>query len=228
MSQLLVEDKVLEVISKVLEESPKRRFKEAVDLVVVLRGIDLKRDPNAKINEVVELPNPPKNRQIKIAVIGKGEFAVKAKESGADRVIEPEEIETMAGNRKNLKKLAREYDFFIAQADILPKIVKYIGPVFGPRNKMPVNLPATAVSKLPELVEKLKKSIRIRMKDQPLIHVKVGSRDMNPEEIMENIKTILSVIERKYEDPSKIARVYIKTTMGPAYELPITYEKRRR
>ncbi|RLG43389.1 MAG: hypothetical protein DRN78_01915 [Thermoproteota archaeon] len=78
------------------------------------------------------------------------------------------------------------------------------------------------------MIKKLKKSVRIRMKDQPLIHVKVGSRDMNPEEIMENIKTILSVIERKYEDPSKIARVYIKTTMGPAYELPITYGKRRR
>ncbi len=227
MSQLLLEDETLRVISEMRDKSPKRRFNEAVDLVVLLKGIDLKRNPNAKINEVVELPHPPKNRPIKVAVIGKGEFALKAKEAGADRVIEPEEIESMASNKKNLKKLAREYDFFIAQADVLPKIVRFIGPVFGPRNKMPVNLPATAVSQLPATIERLKRSVRIRMKDQPLIHVKVGSRDMSPEEILDNIRAILSVIERKYEDSSKIAKVYVKTTMGPAYELPISFAKRR-
>ncbi len=228
MSQVLVEDEVLKVISEMLEKSPKRRFTEAVDVVVLLRGIDLKRDPNAKINEIVELPHPPKNRPIKVAVIGKGEFAVKAKEAGADRVIEPEEIEALAGNKRALKKLANEYDFFIAQADILPRIVKYIGPVFGPRNKMPVNLPAAAVSQLPAMIEKLRRSVRIRMKDQPVVHVKVGSRNMTPEELLDNIKAVLSVIERKYEDPSKIAKVYVKTTMGPAYELPISYTKKRR
>ncbi len=226
MSQLLLEDETLRVISEMKDKSPKRRFNEVIDLVVLLRGIDLKRNPNAKINEVVKLPHPP-NKPIKIAVIGRGEFALKAKEAGADRVLEPEEIESMAGNKKNLKKLARDYDFFIAQADMLPKIVRYIGPVFGPRNKMPINLPVTAVSQLPSTIEGLKRSVRIRMKDQPLIHVKVGSRDMDPEGILDNIRTILSVIERKYEDPSKIAKIYVKTTMGSAYELPISFAKRR-
>ncbi len=226
MSQLLLEDETLKIISEMKDKSPKRRFNEAVDLVVLLKGIDLKRNPEAKINEIVELPHPPKNKPIKIAVIGRGEFALKAKEAGADKVLEPEEIESLASNKKNLKKLAREYDFFIAQADILPKIVRYIGPVFGPRNKMPINLPATAVSQLPATIERLKKSVRIRMKDQPIIHVKVGSRDMSPEEILDNIRAILSLIERKYEDPSKIAKLYVKTTMGPAYELPISFTKR--
>lgn len=227
MSQVLADDEVLKVISEALEKSPKRRFTEAVDLVVLLRGIDLKRNPNAKINEIVELPHPPRNRPVRVAVIGKGEFAIKAKESGADRVIEPEEIEAMARNKRALKKLANEYDFFIAQADVLPRIVRYLGPVFGPRNKMPVNLPATAVSELPDTIEKLRRSVRVRMKDQPLVHVKVGSRNMSPEELLDNIKAVLAVIERKYGDPSRIAKVYVKTTMGPAYELPISYSKKR-
>ncbi len=227
MSQLLLEDETLKIISEMKDKSPKRRFNEAVDLVVLLKGIDLKRNPNAKINEIVELPHPPKNKPIKVAVIGRGEFALKAKEAGADRVLEPEEIESLASNKKNLKKLAREYDFFIAQADVLPKIVRYIGPVFGPRNKMPINLPATAVSQLPATIERLKRSVRIRMKDQPIVHVKVGSRDMSPEEILDNIRAILSLIERKYEDSSRIAKIYVKTTMGPAYELPISFTKRR-
>lgn len=227
MSQVLVEEEVLKVISKMLEKSPKRRFTEAVEMVVLLKGIDLKRDPNAKINEIAELPHPPLNKPIKVAVIGKGEFVVKAKEAHADRVIEPEEIEAMAGNKRALKKLANEYDFFIAQADVLPRIVKYLGPVFGPRNKMPVNLPAAAVSELPTMVRKLGRSVRIRMKDQPVVQVKVGSRNMAPDELLDNIKAVLSVIERRYEDPSKIVKVYVKTTMGPTYELPILYSKGR-
>ncbi len=226
MSKLITEGDSIKAIKKILEGSPKRRFNEAVDLIVILRGIDLKRDPSAKINEVVELPHSPKNRKTKIAVIGKGEFLSKAREAGADKVLEPEEIEAIAANKRALKKLANEYDFFIAQADILPRIVRHIGPVLGPRNKMPINLPAMAISQLPDLIEKLRRSVRIRVKDQPVIHTKVGSRDMRPEEIIENIRAVLSTIERKYEDPSKISRVYVKTTMGPAEELPIATGRR--
>ncbi len=221
MSKLLVEGDSLKRLGRILEGSPKRRFNEAVDLIVVLRGIDLKKDPSAKISEVVELPHQPRNRKMKIAVIGKGEFLTRAKEAGADRTLEPEELEAIAANKRSLKKLANEYDFFVAQADVLPRIVRLIGPVLGPRNKMPINLPAASISQLPDLIERLRRSVRIRTKDQPIVHTKVGSRDMRPEEIMENIRAVLSAIERKYEDPRKIARVYVKTTMGPAEELPI-------
>ncbi|RDD53448.1 MAG: 50S ribosomal protein L1 [Candidatus Korarchaeota archaeon NZ13-K] len=219
---MLVEDESLRRLKEVLERSPKRRFNEAVDLVVVLRGVDLKKDPNARINELVELPHQPRNREVKVAVIGKGEFLTRAREAGADRVMEPEELEAIAASKRALKKLANEYDFFIAQADVLPRIVRFIGPVLGPRNKMPVSLPATSVSQLPDLIAKLRRSVRIRTKDQPIVHTKVGSRDMRPEEIMENIRAVLSAIERKYEDPRKIAKVYVKTTMGPAEELPVS------
>lgn len=222
MSKLIIETESLKKLRKILESSPRRRFNEAVDLVIVLRGIDLKKDPSAKISDIVELPHQPRNRKVKVAVIGKGEFLTKAKEAGADRTLEPEELEAMAANKRTLRKLANHYDFFIAQADVLPRIVRFIGPVLGPRNKMPVSLPAASVSQLPELVERLRRSVRVRTKDQPIVHTKVGSRDMEPEELLDNIRAVLSALERKYEDPRKIAKIYVKTTMGPAEELPIT------
>lgn len=225
MSGVISESESIRKLKEVIERSPKRRFNEAVDLVVVLRGVDLKRDPNAKINELVELPHAPRNRKVKIAVIGKGEFLMKAREAGADRTLEPEEIEAIAASKRALRKLANEYDFFIAQADVLPKIVRFIGPVFGPRNKMPISLPAGSASQLPDLIEKLRRSVRIRTKDQPIVHTKVGSRDMGAEELLENIRAVLSAIERKYEDPSKIAKVYVKTTMGPAEEIPLVQRR---
>ena len=40
-------------------------------------------------------------------------------------------------DKKDIKKLADSFDFFIAQANIMPKIATAFGRVFGPRGKMP-------------------------------------------------------------------------------------------
>ncbi|MGY0288350.1 MAG: 50S ribosomal protein L1 [Candidatus Methanodesulfokora washburnensis] len=210
---------LVEKIREVLEKSPKRRFNESVDLSIVLSGVDLKKNPNLKINEIVELENPPKNKDIKVCVFGTGEFAFRAKEAGADLVMDPEELKNMS--KKELRKLANRYDHFIAQADALPKIAKIIGPVLGPRNKMPISLPVTAVDRLPTEIKRLKRSVRIRMRDQPYFSVKVGSRDMSAEEIAKNVDKIINLLKNKYGDLNMIKKAYIKTTMGPAFELPL-------
>ncbi|RZN61818.1 MAG: 50S ribosomal protein L1 [Thermoproteota archaeon] len=210
---------LVEKIREVLEKSPKRRFNESVDLSIVLSGVDLKKNPNLKINEIVELENPPKNKDIKVCVFGTGEFAFRAKEAGADLVMDPEELKNMS--KRELRKLANRYDHFIAQADALPKIAKIIGPVLGPRNKMPISLPVTAVDRLPTEIKRLKRSVRIRMRDQPYFSVKVGSRDMSAEEIAKNVDKIINLLKNKYGDLNMIKKAYIKTTMGPAFELPL-------
>jgi|YelNatPaOPRAMG01_1025707.scaffolds.fasta_scaffold42258_5 large subunit ribosomal protein L1 len=210
---------LVEKIKEVLEKSPKRRFNESVDLSIVLSGVDLKKNPNLKINEIVELENPPKNKDIKVCVFGTGEFAFRAKEAGADLVMDPEELKNMS--KRELRKLANRYDHFIAQADALPKIAKIIGPVLGPRNKMPISLPVTAVDRLPTEIKRLKRSVRIRMRDQPYFSVKVGSRDMSAEEIAKNVDKIINLLKNKYGDLNMIKKAYIKTTMGPAFELPL-------
>ncbi|RSN73621.1 50S ribosomal protein L1 [Candidatus Methanodesulfokora washburnensis] len=210
---------LVEKIREVLDKSPKRRFNESVDLSIVLSGVDLKKNPNLKINEIVELENPPKNKDIKVCVFGTGEFAFRAKEAGADLVMDPEELKNMS--KRELRKLANRYDHFIAQADALPKIAKIIGPVLGPRNKMPISLPVTAVDRLPTEIKRLKRSVRIRMRDQPYFSVKVGSRDMSAEEIAKNVDKIINLLKNKYGDLNMIKKAYIKTTMGPAFELSL-------
>lgn len=210
---------IAERIKEVLEKSPKRRFNESIDLSIVLSGVDLKKNPNLKINEIVELENPPRNKEIKVCVFGTGEFAFRAKEAGADLVMDPEELKNMS--KRELRKLANKYDHFIAQADVLPKIAKIIGPVLGPRNKMPISLPITAVDRLPAEIKRLKRSVRIRMRDQPYFSVKIGSRDMSAEEIAKNVDKIINLVRNKYGDLSMIKKVYIKTTMGPSFELPL-------
>jgi large subunit ribosomal protein L1 len=70
------------------------------------------------------------------------------------------------------------------------------------------------------LVNALKRSIRIRSKGNRTFHAPVGTRDMEPEKIAQNVDAVLNRILGKLErGRTNIESVYLKTTMGPAVRL---------
>ncbi len=205
---------ILEAVEKALaeENNKKRKFVQSVDLVVNLKDVDLKK-PENRIDEEIELPKG-RGKEAKIAVFASGELAFKAK-NVADAVITPEQIKELAEDKKKAKKLAEEYDFFVAEAPLMPTIGRALGKVFAPRGKMPKPIPPDA--DIEAVVKKLKKSIRIRSKDRPTFHCLVGREDMPPEDIAENVEAVLHRIESKLErGRMNIRSAYIKTTMGTA------------
>ncbi|RLF47578.1 MAG: 50S ribosomal protein L1 [Thermoplasmata archaeon] len=205
---------ILEAVEKALaeENNKKRKFVQSVDLVVNLKDVDLKK-PENRIDEEIELPKG-RGKEAKIAVFASGELAFKAK-NVADAVITPEQIKELAEDKKKAKKLAEEYDFFVAEAPLMPTIGRALGRVFAPRGKMPKPIPPDA--DIEAVVKKLKKSIRIRSKDRPTFHCLVGREDMPPEDIAENVEAVLQRIEGKLErGRMNIRSAYIKTTMGTA------------
>jgi large subunit ribosomal protein L1 len=118
------------------------------------------------------------------------------------------------------KKLANEIDFFIAQTDLMPLVGRYIGPVLGPRGKMPKPIPPGAP--LEPLVKRLKKTVMVRTKEKPVIHVPAGTEDMKDESLIENIEAILTFVERKLEKGlNNIKSVYLSTTMGPSVRVEV-------
>ncbi len=211
--RMLVEkEKVEKAIKKAVEEAKQRKFVETVDMAVNLKNVDMKR-PENRIDAVVVLPHGI-GKPRKVAVFAKGETALKAKEAGA-HVISPEEIGELAKNKRNARKIAREYDFFIAEAPLMPEIGKRLGPVLGPRGKMPQPIPP--LSNPAPVIERLRKSVKIRTKDKPTFHAPIGGRNMEPGKMAENALEIFKIIENKYENPvQSIKSIYVKTTMGPA------------
>ncbi|HID72295.1 MAG TPA: 50S ribosomal protein L1, partial [Thermoplasmata archaeon] len=73
-----MQEKMIDIIKSVLEESPKRNFLESVEIAVNLRDVDMNL-PKNRIDEEVLLPKGRGKKQ-KIAVFGSDELAVKAKE----------------------------------------------------------------------------------------------------------------------------------------------------
>jgi large subunit ribosomal protein L1 len=202
---------ILNAVKEAREKSEKRKFNQSVELILKLQDIDMK-SPEAKIQEVVELPHALEKPN-KICVIAQGELAMKAKKANADHVVERSELEGLAGKKQEMRKIANQYDFFIAEAPLMPLIGKTLGSVLGPRGKMPVPVPPSA--DIASLIAKHRKTVTIRMRNQPTLQSRIGTENMKDEEITDNIMAVLRVLEGKLKRGMKnIKFAYIKTAMG--------------
>jgi large subunit ribosomal protein L1 len=95
----------------------------------------------------------------------------------------------------------------------MPLVGRILGPVLGPRGKMPVPVPPTA--DIAGLIAKHRKTIVVRMRNQPIIQCSVGTENMNEEELFDNIQAVLRVLEGKLKRGLKnIKLACIKTSMG--------------
>lgn len=203
---------VIEAVKKAKDESKPRNFTQSMDVIINVRDLDVKK-PENRFNEEVTLPNG-RGKDVKIGVIADGELIVQAKNAGVDLVINKEDLEALGKDRKAAKRAANSVDFFVAQADMMPLVGRFLGPVLGPRNKMPKPVPASI--KLDPLLERLQNTVKVGIKQQPSIQIIVGSQDMTDEEIAENIETVLTVLDRQLDKGrSQIKSMFIKTTMGP-------------
>ncbi|UCE36519.1 MAG: 50S ribosomal protein L1 [Thermoplasmata archaeon] len=211
----LAEKKTLKAVKDAIETSKARKFSESVDLAINLKDIDLS-IPKNRVDDEVLLPNG-RGKPIKIAVFGSGELAIKAKKV-ADLVITPEELDDLADDKKQAKKLANDHVFFVAEAPLMPVIGKKLGVVLGPRGKMPKPIPPSADPA--PLINNLRRTVRIRSKDRRTFHAPVGTKEMSIEDLAENVDEIIKRLIGKLErGKMNIASVYIKTTMGKSVRL---------
>ncbi|MEE8402146.1 MAG: 50S ribosomal protein L1 [Candidatus Hydrothermarchaeaceae archaeon] len=206
---------VAKAVKEVREKSKKRKFAQSIDLTINLKELDMKK-PENRIDEELALPHGP-GKAMKVGVLAEGELALQSKDV-ADIIIKKDELQKLAKNKKNAKKVANDIDFFVAQVDLMPLIGKSLGPILGPRGKMPKPVPANAPVK--PIIERLKKTVRIKTRDQPVIKVVAGIEDMDDKKLAENIDAIIKFVERKLErGKDNMKSVYLKTTMGASVKL---------
>jgi large subunit ribosomal protein L1 len=208
--------RILEAVKAAIEKAPERRFSESVDVTINLKNIDMAQ-PKNRIDETILLPNGT-GKKVGIAVLGKGDITTQAREAGVDLIIGPDEIERLGGAPREARQVAEKYRFFLAETGVMPQVGRYLGPRLGPRGRMP--MPITGGTDIRPIVERLRNSVKVRTKDKKTFHVKVGTTQMAPEQIAENIDAVLKKIEGALEQgPMNIRSVFVKTTMGPAERL---------
>lgn len=202
---------IIEKIQELKKKAKKRNFLQRYDLIINLRDIDLKR-VESRIDEFLPLPKGlGKDNSIVI-------FSDTIKGLEGVKIIKSSEIEELAKDKKKIKKLMKETDIFLADPPLMPLVGKYLGRFLAPRGLMPKPL----IGDVKKVVEETRRSVRIMLTKQPIIQTIVGTEDMKDEDIEENIKAVLSFLEKRLpRGKANIRSVYLKLTMSPAVKLEV-------
>ena len=202
---------LLDAVKEAKAKSGQKKFNQTIELILDIKEIDMKA-PEGKIQQVVELPHATAKPN-KICVIASGELALKARRAEAELVMEKPDLEALAGKKKELRKLANDYDVFLSEAPLMPLVGRILGPALGPRGKLPMPVPPNA--DIASLITKHRKTVVVKMRNQPIIQCPVGTENMKDEELVANIQAVLRVVEGKLKRGLKnIKFAFIKTSMG--------------
>ena len=213
--ETIASNKVNQVIEDALKSDKERKFVETVEVAINLRDVDLQ-NPQKRINAEVALPHG-RGRPARVAVFAQGEMAVISKKI-VDTVLGPEQIDELSENKREARKLADKFDFFVAETGLMATIGKSLGVVLGPRGKMPRPIPPQA--DIERIINSLTNLVPVRSKDRPTFHVPFGNISMSQDQLAENLETILKRVESNLDRGSdNIASIWVKTTMGKAVRL---------
>jgi large subunit ribosomal protein L1 len=206
---------VLKALQEAKKESRKRKFVQSWDLSVNLKNIDLKR-PENRLNMDFQLPEG-RGSELKVCVIADS-LENEAGKAGADFVIKKQEITGIGADKKRLKEIANTYDLFLGEMALMADVGRHLGTVLGPRGKMARPIPLKA--NLEVLVRTAKKTSRIVLKENPVIHLTVGKEDMEDEKVARNVESVVNLLQEKMpKGKENIKSVYIKLTMGKAVKV---------
>jgi large subunit ribosomal protein L1 len=183
----------------------KIKFDQTVDLIINLRDFDAKK---TSINLFVNMPH--KIRDKKVA-------AFLEKKSNAIDTITKDEFSAFS-EKKKLKRLVKEYDFFIANAKLMPAIATTFGRVLGPAGKMPSPqlgiLTGEDESSIKNLVKKVELIVKVRAKE-PSIKVAVGKQSNKDEDLAENALAVYNEVFKSLpKQKENLKDVLIKFTMS--------------
>ncbi|TLX99046.1 MAG: 50S ribosomal protein L1 [Thaumarchaeota archaeon] len=208
---MLSSQQLTDLIKKGKGEAKERKFNEAVEVILTLREVDAKK-ADLNVNETVYLPHPT-SKVARICFIGAGDMALRAKNAKVDAVIDPSRLESLAGDKKEAKKVARSYDFFLADTALMPRIGKILGQSLGPRGKIPIPVPPNAP--IEAMIQRMRTAIRVRSRGSLGIAAKVGERKLSDSELAENVLAVVQAVEKKLPQGEKnIKSVIVKTSMG--------------
>lgn len=210
---------VLAVLKQARTDVKKRNFQQSFELIVNLKDLNLK-NPDDQVEFFASVPKPFK--QLKIAAFAAGELKEEA-DKVCDFVVTQGELDMYKNNKAAAKKLARDYDFFLAQANIMGQVAGALGRVLGPRGKMPNPKAGCVVppkASLQPLYDRLQSTIKISAKKFPVIQLKVGNESMSDEDIAENILYFYDQIEHHLpKEKHNLRGALVKLTMGSPIKL---------
>ena len=197
---------------KLLKENSYVKFQESLEICINL-GIDPSKTEQ-NIRGVINLPKGT-GKNIKVAVMAKGEKAKEAKDAGAD-IVGDEDL------AKSVTDGKIDFDLLIATPDMMPTIGK-IGKILGPKGLMPNPKLGTVTQDVKKAVLNAKAGqVQYKNDKAGIVHAGIGKLNFAENDLLENLKAFYSSISKNKPDAVKgsfIKKVSIASTMGFGLEI---------
>jgi large subunit ribosomal protein L1 len=212
-------ESVLEALEKLKMSAQKREFKQSIDLIIALKDLDFKK-PEQQVELFLSMPHTTGKKTKVCALIG-AELSDEAKKV-FDLTIIQDDFQKY--DKKKARKLAAQFDYFIAQANIMTKVAATFGRYLGVRGKMPnpkagCVVPPKGVN-LAALNEKLQKTVKVSAKKVPLIQLRVGTEEMPVEHVADNVMFVFDqLIHHLPGERHNVKAIYLKLTMSKPVKL---------
>ncbi|HLP80231.1 MAG TPA: hypothetical protein VK158_06335 [Acidobacteriota bacterium] len=209
----MVKESFSKALAQLKKDAPERKFNQSVDLVFNLKDLDLKK-PEEQVDFYLRLPKALKKRKKVCGLVGPELFEDANKI--LDKSYAQSEFERLT--KKEIKVLAEQFDYFVAQANVMPKVAATFGRILGPRGKMPNPKAGCVVAPKSNLVpvqEALTNTIRIRTRTAPILQISVGTTDMSDADLTENASAAYTaVVQHLPKELNNLKNVYMKLTMS--------------
>jgi large subunit ribosomal protein L1 len=207
---LINEAELSKLIKDAKSQDKERKFKQTLEMYVILKDIDVKK--GFAMNETIQLPKRL-SQPTTVCVMAGGDMGLKAKSANADRVVSGDELNTIAANKREARKFINNYDFFLADTQLMTTVGKVLGQLLGPRGKMPIPVPFNAP--IESFLDRFRSSIRVKVKNSLSMSCKIGDESMDDGDVAANAHAILNAIEKKLPSGDKnIRKIIVKTSMG--------------
>jgi large subunit ribosomal protein L1 len=188
------------------------KFDETVDVAINL-NVD-PRHADQMIRGAVVLPNGT-GKTVRVAVFAKGVKMDEAKAAGADIVGNDDLVEMVQGGEIN-------FDVLIATPDTMGLVGK-LGRILGPKGLMPNPKVGTVTMDVTKAVNDAKGGqVAYKVDKKGNIHAGIGKASFTPAAIEENLKTLISAINKQKPSTAKgryITNAAVSLTMSPSVTL---------
>lgn len=201
---------------KLLKSAKNSKFDETVEVHFRL-GVNPKLN-DQQVRSTVNLPGGT-GKEVRVAVVCKGEKVKEATDAGAD-VVGAEELVAKIGEG------FMEFDKLVATPDCMAMLSK-LGKVLGPRGLMPNPKDGTVTPDVVKAVNELKAgkvSFRAE-KDGGVVQMGIGKISFEDTRILKNLAAVFEQVVKVKPVTCKgvyIKSVYISSTMGPGLRLDVS------
>lgn len=202
------------VLSVSNDPEKKRNFTESLELQFGLKNYDPARDKRFGGNAKLPYVARPK---LSVCVLGDTLHCDQAKVLGVSfKTVD--DLKKLNKDKKEVKKLAKSFDAFLASDVVIKQIPKLLGPGLTKAGKFPT--PISHQDSIQEKIQELRSTVKFQYKKSPCLGVAVGTVEMPEDELVANTMLatnfLVSLLKKGWQN---VGSIYMKSSMGAPIRL---------